>query len=136
MSDFSLKDLEARRLARDEGVPVAEALCAVRPTAAEIAKAAIGTPSKAQPFISSLPASHSYLPDLASGLTRNTHPTLVIGVQSDTLFPVEQQRELAECLKSNGNSNVTYFELTTPWGHDSFLLDVNNVGSAIRGFLE
>ena len=57
-------------------------------------------------------------------------------VQSDTLFPIEQQRELAECLKANGNSRVVYYELNQPWGHDTFLLDVNNVGSAVKGFLE
>lgn len=62
-------------------------------------------------------------------------PALVLGVQSDVLFPVEQQRELADALKLAGNKNVTYYELGGVWGHDTFLLDVMNVGGAIRGFL-
>jgi homoserine acetyltransferase len=87
-------------------------------------------------FISSLPSFHAYLPSLAVGLAKQNHPTLVIGVQSDTLFPIEQQRELAECLKANGNDKVVYYELNQPYGHDTFLLDVNNVGGAVKGFLE
>lgn len=91
---------------------------------------------KKSPFISSLPAFHAYLPSLLAGLSTHHHPTLIIGVQSDTLFPIEQQRELAESLKANGNQKVMYFELNTPYGHDTFLLDVQNVGGALRGFLE
>lgn len=51
------------------------------------------------------------------------------------LFPVEQQRELADALKLAGNREVTYYELGGVWGHDTFLLDLQNVGGAIRGFL-
>ncbi|OCH92142.1 homoserine acetyltransferase [Obba rivulosa] len=77
-----------------------------------------------------------HLPDLAEGLQplANT-PTLVLGVQSDILFPVEQQREVADALRMAGNQMVSYFELGGVWGHDTFLLDVQNVGGAIRGFL-
>ena len=84
-----------------------------------------------------IPTSKSpHLPELAAGLTRLKEiPTLVLGVQSDVLFPVEQQRELADALKLAGNRQVTYYELGGVWGHDTFLLDVQNVGSAIRGFL-
>ncbi|KAA1473504.1 homoserine acetyltransferase [Dentipellis sp. KUC8613] len=77
-----------------------------------------------------------HLPDLAAGLTplANT-PVLVLGVQSDILFTVEQQRELADALRMAGNERVGYYELGGVWGHDTFLLDVQNVGGAIRGFL-
>ncbi|GJE84287.1 homoserine acetyltransferase [Phanerochaete sordida] len=77
-----------------------------------------------------------HLPDLAEGLKplANT-PTLVLGVQSDILFPVEQQREVADALRMTGNQMVSYYELGGVWGHDTFLLDVQNVGGAIRGFL-
>ncbi|GAC94244.1 homoserine O-acetyltransferase [Pseudozyma hubeiensis SY62] len=85
----------------------------------------------------SSPAAHAYVPALARGMARLADiPTLVIGVQSDILFPVEQQREIAECLRLNGNDSVRYYELDAPHGHDSFLIDVQNVGGAIRGFLE
>lgn len=136
MSQGALDDLAARRKVRDEGAEAAPALCPVPPSAADLARAATQKPKTAKPFISSLPSSHAYLPALASGLSAHKHPTLVMGVQSDTLFPIEQQRELAECLKANGNDRVIYYELNQPWGHDTFLLDVQNVGSAVKGFLE
>lgn len=84
-----------------------------------------------------IPTSKSpHLGDLAQGLQRlQDIPTLVLGVQSDVLFPVEQQRELSDALKLAGNPKVTYYELGGVWGHDTFLLDVQNVGGAIRGFL-
>lgn len=77
-----------------------------------------------------------HLPDLAAGLSplANT-PVLILGVQSDILFPVEQQREVADALRMAGNQRVSYYELGGVWGHDTFLLDVQNVGGAIRGFL-
>ncbi|KAJ3478642.1 hypothetical protein NLI96_g9619 [Meripilus lineatus] len=77
-----------------------------------------------------------HLPELAEGLMplANT-PTLILGVQSDILFPVEQQREVADALRMAGNQMVSYYELGGVWGHDTFLLDVQNVGGAIRGFL-
>jgi homoserine acetyltransferase len=63
-----------------------------------------------------------HLTDLAQGLTplANT-PTLVLGVQSDILFPVEQQREVADALRMAGNKEVSYYELGGVWGHDTFL---------------
>lgn len=90
--------------------------------------------SKAKRFI---PTSKSlHLPELAQGLQRlRDIPTLVLGVQSDVLFPVEQQRELVDALKLAGNERVTYYELGGVWGHDTFLLDLQGVGGAIRGFL-
>lgn len=91
-------------------------------------------PPKNERFIPTSKSPH--LPELAQGLQRLAKiPALVLGVQSDVLFPVEQQRELADALKLAGNTKVTYYELGGVWGHDTFLLDVMNVGGAIRGFL-
>ena len=53
--------------------------------------------------------------------TRALAPTLVLGVQSDILFPVEQQREVADALRMAGNQMVSYYELGGVWGHDTFL---------------
>eukprot|EP00045_Choanoeca_perplexa_P006698 m.57698 g.57698 ORF g.57698 m.57698 type:complete len:466 (-) comp13742_c0_seq1:130-1527(-) len=69
-------------------------------------------------------------------LSRIQCPTLVIGVQSDLLFPVSQQRDLVQLLKSGGNPRVTYFELDALYGHDTFLIDVHTVGAAVKGHLE
>ena len=32
----------------------------------------------------------------------------------------------------SGNTKVTYYELNSIFGHDTFLLDKNNVGAAIK----
>jgi len=80
------------------------------------------------------PAPH--LPDLVEGLRPLSRiPTLILGAQSDILMPIDQQRELADALRMAGNNQVSYYELGGVWGHDTFLLDVLNVGGAIRGFL-
>ena len=56
------------------------------------------------------------------GLAPLAHiPTLVLGVQSDILFTVEQQREVADALRMGGNEQVSYYELGGVWGHDTFL---------------
>jgi len=49
---------------------------------------------------------------------------LVIGVVSDFLFPVQQQQELAQGLKASV-ADVTYAELESIQGHDSFLVDMD-----------
>lgn len=60
---------------------------------------------------------------------------LVIGVQSDILFPVWQQEELAESLRDAGCA-LTYLELDAPYGHDTFLIDLERVGGAVKKHLE
>lgn len=64
-------------------------------------------------------------------LKRITVPTLIIGVVTDMLFPVWQQRELAHQLMENG-TQTTYYELPSLYGHDTFLLDVHGVGTAVK----
>ncbi|CAO3655450.1 unnamed protein product [Mucor fragilis] len=74
--------------------------------------------------------------DLVEGMKGINMPTLVLGVQSDILFPVWQQKEIAECLRAAGNNRVTYYELDAMFGHDTFLIDRVSVGGAIKGHLE
>ncbi|XP_071802564.1 uncharacterized protein [Asterias amurensis] len=73
---------------------------------------------------------------LLEGVSRVKCPTMIIGVQTDILIPVAQQRQIASLLRESGNNNVTYYELDAIYGHDTFLLDLNNVGAAIKGQLE
>ncbi len=77
--------------------------------------------------------------DLVAGLAPlRDHPTLVMGVASDILFPAWQQREIAETLRSAGNRSVTHVELgedTSLFGHDTFLLDLKHIGANMRSFL-
>jgi homoserine acetyltransferase len=73
---------------------------------------------------------------LIKGMSSIQMPTLILGVQTDLLFPVWQQKEIAQLLKMAGNKNVTYYELDSNYGHDSFLLLTNEVGGAVKGHLE
>ena len=109
-----------------------------------------------------------------SALSRVKCPIMVIGVKTDMLFPVWQQRELAQHLQEagacqkrqtctvpyactsimydpdkyanyiliatcsilahcvTGNNAVTYYELNSIYGHDTFLLDLNGVGAGVK----
>ena len=49
---------------------------------------------------------------------------LVIGVQTDFLFPIDQQRELAKAFEKSGR-RVNLVELSSLMGHDSFLVDMD-----------
>jgi homoserine O-acetyltransferase/O-succinyltransferase len=59
---------------------------------------------------------------------------LVVGVESDLLFSISEQRAIARALDEAGVT--TYFRpLTCIEGHDSFLIDIERFGREIRGFL-
>lgn len=121
--DMSRTALDEIDVMRNAGSPT-PALCP--PNMAPFA-----APTGPKAHISSMSSSHAYLPDLTLGLANLARiPTLILGVQSDVLFPVEQQRELAEALRQNGNKQVTCmsgrieaqlisadFELDSPYGH-------------------
>lgn len=81
--------------------------------------------------------------DLIQGMKpMANHDVLVLGVESDILFPIWQQREIFELLKqgrSNRKNNIEYVELghdISLFGHDTFLLDVEHVGGPVKTFLE
>ncbi len=61
--------------------------------------------------------------------------TLIVGFTSDWLFPPEQNRTLALALLRAGK-RASYAELSTDLGHDSFLLESEELYSLVRGFLE
>lgn len=78
--------------------------------------------------------------DLVAGLAPlKNHQVLVMGVASDILFPAWQQREIAETLRAGGNHTVEHIELgedLSLFGHDTFLLDLKNIGGALGRFLK
>ena len=61
--------------------------------------------------------------------------TLVVGVETDILFPPHQQRELADSLKQVCN-NTKLVELDCIRGHDSFLVDMDAFRPVICDFFE
>ena len=60
---------------------------------------------------------------------------LVVSVKSDTLFPPQQQKEIAEGLSQSG-TKVEYKELKSIQGHDSFLVDIDTFGKEISKFMK
>jgi len=61
--------------------------------------------------------------------------TLVVGFTSDWLFPPEQNRAIALAMLRAGK-RASYAELATDLGHDSFLLESEELYGLIRGFLD
>ncbi len=59
---------------------------------------------------------------------------LAIGVQTDILFPLQQQQQIAEGLRAGG-VDAAFLPLESPQGHDAFLVDIERFGPAVGGFL-
>jgi homoserine O-acetyltransferase len=55
---------------------------------------------------------------------------LVVGVQTDLLFPLQQQIELTRCLP-----NAKFVALESGDGHDGFLLEFERLNDSIREHL-
>ena len=55
--------------------------------------------------------------------------TLVLGITSDVLFPLAEQREIAA-----GIPGAVYGELDSGFGHDGFLLETVKITQALEGF--
>ena len=59
--------------------------------------------------------------------------TLVVGVETDILFPIHQQQEIAEGIQKSGHP-VDYVQLNSINGHDSFLVDEEHFAPVVREF--
>jgi homoserine O-acetyltransferase len=75
--------------------------------------------------------------DLAEGrgrlkevLGRLTMPALVMGIDSDVLYPEREQRELVA-----GLPNAEYARIRSPHGHDAFLIEFPQLAARLRRFL-
>jgi homoserine O-acetyltransferase len=60
---------------------------------------------------------------------------LLISFSSDWLFPPYQMKEITSALRSDG-IDVTYCDIKTDYGHDAFLLEVDEMTQLITHFLE
>lgn len=60
---------------------------------------------------------------------------LVIGVESDMLFTIDEQFSVAEILRSAG-TRTRFVPLRCSQGHDSFLIEIEQFGTEIREFLD
>ncbi len=60
--------------------------------------------------------------------------TLAIGINSDILFPPQLQQGIVHALHAAGRW-ATYAEIDSPWGHDAFLLEYDQLTPLLRRFL-
>jgi homoserine O-acetyltransferase len=72
---------------------------------------------------------------LEAALGPVTAESLIVGFASDWLFPPDQNRAIALALLRAGK-RASYAELATDLGHDSFLLESEELYALVRAFLE
>jgi homoserine O-acetyltransferase len=66
---------------------------------------------------------------VAAALARVTARAVVAGVDSDRLYPLDQQQRVADAL------GVPLRVIASPYGHDGFLLETATVGALVRELL-
>ncbi|MBW8783593.1 MAG: homoserine O-acetyltransferase [Novosphingobium sp.] len=72
---------------------------------------------------------------LAEAFAATTARFCVVSFDSDWLYPTEVSRRLVHGLNAAG-APVSFVELSAPFGHDSFLLEVPALDRVVRGFLD
>lgn len=68
---------------------------------------------------------------IEEALSRVTAETVVAGIDSDRLYPLTQQQQLAEGILTSGPLEI----VKSPHGHDGFLIETDQVGELARGLL-
>ena len=72
---------------------------------------------------------------LSEALERSQTRFLVASYDTDWLFPTSQSRELVSALLKVGK-HVSFLELRCPFGHDSFLIDLEPLAALVSPFLD
>jgi homoserine O-acetyltransferase len=72
--------------------------------------------------------------DLTEACRRIKAHVLIVSFDSDWLYPPEACRELALALIKNGKQ-ATYASVSSPYGHDAFLVESQTVGRLLSSFL-
>lgn len=70
-----------------------------------------------------------------AALSRVPVPTLVVGVTTDSYFPIATQHRIAAALPASLTGSRA-FELDSHFGHDGFLIELPRVGEQVRRLLE
>jgi len=71
---------------------------------------------------------------LAAAVEHVRCPFLVVSFSSDWLYTAEQARTLVGALEQTGHE-VEYHHVDAPFGHDSFLVEVDRMEQVVGGFL-
>ena len=74
-------------------------------------------------------------PSLEAALAQTKARFLVASYDTDWLFPTSQSRELVSALL-HVRRHVSFIELRCPFGHDSFLIDIDPLAALVSPFLE
>jgi homoserine O-acetyltransferase len=69
--------------------------------------------------------------DYAAVVSGIRHRTLVIGIDSDVLYPVEEQEELASLIP-----NARLEIIPSVYGHDAFLIELGALGGVLRSWMD
>lgn len=72
---------------------------------------------------------------LEAAMARIAVPVMSIGIRSDALYPSYQQRQIVDVVNATGG-RAEYVEIDSEHGHDSFLIDLDQVGAAVSRFLD
>ena len=72
---------------------------------------------------------------LVAAMKRVNMPSLTMGIWSDFLYPVYQQLQIRDLVAANG-ARSEYVEVDSPHGHDAFLIELDQVGPAVKRFIE
>ncbi|MBE6368096.1 MAG: homoserine O-acetyltransferase [Lentisphaerae bacterium] len=72
--------------------------------------------------------------ELAAALKNVTADFLIVSFSSDWLFTTRQSEVIVKALLAN-NLNCSFCEIESSYGHDAFLLEVDQLGALIRDFL-
>lgn len=72
--------------------------------------------------------------DMSAAMDRVQGSLLVLSYSSDWLFPTEQSKEIVYALARAGK-DVSFNEIQSPYGHDSFLLEASLQSELIKAFL-
>ena len=68
------------------------------------------------------------------GVRRIQSKLLMIGINSDLLFPVHQQKEVVRILRY-ANPNIYYEEVDSLYGHDAFLVEKEQISTLVGEFV-
>jgi homoserine O-acetyltransferase len=71
---------------------------------------------------------------LADAFAQTAARFCVVSFDSDWLYPTKESRRLVHALSAAG-APVSFVELSSPFGHDSFLLEVPSLDRVVEGFL-
>src|SRR3546814_1826065 len=71
---------------------------------------------------------------LAAAFAKTNSRFCVVSFDTDWLYPTAESRNIVHALNTTG-AQASFVELSSPFGHDAFLLDVPDLNRVVDGFL-